>query len=53
MRLETLQTFDQSDVWTKDKKTKRQKRIDLLTEQIKASKNVAFSGVWASESDLL
>ena len=27
MRLEALQTFDQSDVWTKDKKTKTKKRV--------------------------
>ena len=42
MRLETLQTFDQSDVWKKDKKTKRQKpkrEFDIVTKRQKEKIN--------------
>ena len=37
MRLETLQTFDQSDVWTKDKKTKE--KIKLKTKRLNDKKS--------------
>ena len=42
LTLETLQTFDQSDVWKKDKKTKRQKpkrEFDIVTKRQKEKIN--------------
>ena len=47
MRLETLQTFDQSDVRQKDKKTMRQKKTKDKRDKSQGPKrefNIAMSG---------
>ena len=44
MRLETLQTFDQSDVWTEGRKVKKTKRQKDERQTTKREFNIVTSG---------